>query len=242
MSEPYLGWTAAGGRRHLALMEGQKPRLEVVWKPAFEETSFYLDDEHVATVLKRDLKDGRILPLGDGSQLETRLRRDFFGFSLELARDGRPLPGSPGALKPPHKLAYRILYLLAGLSLGGSLVFFSRPEAELGRIHPGWVLASGFVYLVCGMYTHRRSATALVLGIVFFTGDGVRSVVEGILAGEALPWAGLFVRVVLLLGLIRGVRSTRLLPPKERSVPPWVELLLPLWPLEPGGGEKSPPP
>lgn len=223
MSEEHLGWSAVGGRRRFALLEGHEPRLEVVWKPAFEETSFYLDDELVASVLKRDLKDGRVLPLGDGSQLKARLRRDFFGFSLELARDGRPLPGSPGALKPPHRLAYRILYLLAGLNLGGGLVLLSRPEAQLGRIRPGWVLACGIVYLVCGMYTHRRFSAALVLGIVFLTGDGVRSVVEAILAEEALPWVGLFVRVVLLLGLIRGVRPTRLLPPKEVSVPPWVE-------------------
>lgn len=223
MSEPFLGWSTVGGRRRFPLLEGQKPRLEVVWKTAFEETSFYLDDQLVATVPKRELKDGRILPLGDGSQLETRLRRDFFGFSLELARDGRPLPGSPGALKPPHKLAYRILYLLAGLSLGGSLVLFNVSADQLGRVRPAWLLATGFVYLVCGMYTHRRFTAALVVGIVVLAGDGVRSVVEAILAGEAWSWAGLAFRVLMLVGMIRGVRPTRLLPPKERSVPPWVE-------------------
>lgn len=222
MSEASLGWTAVGGRRRLALAKGEEPRLEVVWKPAFEEASFYLDEELVATVAKRDLKDGRLLPLSDGSQLEARLRRDFFGFSLELERGGRPLPGSPGALKPPHQLAYRILYLLAGLNLGGSLVLFNLSAEQLGRIRPGWVLATGFVYLVCGMYAHRRFAAALIVGIVVYAGDGVRSVVEALLAGEALPWVGLAVRVLFLLGMIRGVRSTRLLPRKEKSVPPWL--------------------
>jgi len=222
VSETSAGWSATGGRRRLALAEEEEPRLEVVWKPAFEETSFYLDDEPVATVAKRDLKDGRLFSLADGSELRARLRRDYFGFSLELERAGRPLPGSPGALKPPHQLAYRILYLLAGLNLGGSLVLMNLSETQLGRLRPGWVLATGFVYLVCGMYTHRRSATALVVGIVVYAGDGVRSVVGALLAGEALPWVGLVFRVVLLLGMIRGVRSTRVLPPKERSVPPWL--------------------
>ncbi len=223
MSAAALGWSSAGGRRRFALAEGETPRLEVAWKPSFEVASFYLDEEPLATVAKRELKGGRSFPLADGSRLKVRLRRDHFGFSLGLERDGRPLPGSPGALKPPHQLAYRILYLLAGLNLGGSLVLFSLSEAQLGRIRPGWVLATGFVYLVLGLYAHRRSASALVAGIVVYAGGGVRSVAGALMAGEALPFVGLVVRVVLLVGMIRGVRSTRLLPPKERSVPPWVE-------------------
>ena len=170
---------------------------------------------------KRQLKDGRSFPLADGSLLKVRLRRDYFGSSLWLERDGRPLPGSPGELKPPHQLAYRILYLLAGIHLGGSLVLLGTPEAQLGRIRPDWVLLTGFVYLVLGLLAHRRSAAALVAGIVVYAGDGARNAISALLAEEAFPVLGLVLRLVLLVGMIRGVRATRLLPRKEKNVPPW---------------------
>ncbi len=224
MSDASTPWSAAGGSRRFALARGEEPRLTVDWKPRFETATFTVDDVVLATVAKRQLKDGRSFSLADGSELRVRLRRDYFSFSLDLARDGRPLPGSPGALKPPYQLAYRILYFLAGLNLGGSLVLFNLSQEQLGRIRPGWMLLSGSVYLVLGMSAHRRSAGALALGIAVFAGDGVRSVVEARLAGEGAPWWGLAFRGVLIWGMIRGISPTRLLPTKERSVPPWADL------------------
>ncbi len=126
-------------------------------------------------------------------------------------------------------------------------MFLSAASAEaLGRIRPGWVLLSGLAYLILGMLVHRRSAPALVVAVAVYAGDGVRSAFAATLVGEDVPLAGaivpltgaivplagaivpavgLLVRGVLIAGMIRGIRATRLLPPRDPRASPGMEAI-----------------
>lgn len=207
-----------------ALARGEDERLELRWEPGFQELTLLFDGDLLGTVSgKRELRAGQCFRLPDGTSLRIRLRKDYFGFSLEADRDGRPLPDSPGALRPPHRLAYRILYFLAGFHLGGGLFLTATPVDQLGRIRPSWVLLSGLVYLVLGGLVHRRSAPALITAVAVYAGDGIRNAVTALLAGDEVSVVGLLVRGILVAGMIRGIRATRLLPPRKALGAPSLE-------------------
>ncbi|MCP4662545.1 MAG: hypothetical protein GY856_44685 [bacterium] len=219
--------TSGERAKRLALARGEEERLELRWKPGFDELTLLLDGELLGTVpTKRELRVGRSFRLPDGTSLRIRLTKDFFGFSLELERDGRPLPDSPGALGPPHRLAYRILYFLAGFNLGGGLFLSVTSAEQLGRVRPGWVLLTGLLYLVLGVLVHRRSAPALVLAIAVYAGDGIRSAIAALPADDDVSVVGLLVRGVLVAGMIRGIRATRLLPPRNALASPGMKAIL----------------
>jgi len=208
--------------KRYALARGEDERLELSWAPGFEELTLLLDGKLLGTVpTKQELRAGRSFRLDDGTWLRVRLRKDYFGFSFEVERNGRPLPGSPGELRPRHRLAYRILYFLAGFNLGGGLFLSVTPVEQLGRIRPGWVLLTGLVYLILGGLVHRRSAPALVVAIAFYAGDGIRSAAATLVAGDDLSVTGLLIRGLLLVGMIQGLRATRLLPPRKYPPTPW---------------------
>ena len=204
-----------------ALERGGDERLELEWPSGFGSLVVRYDDTEIgrATTTK-ELKDGCRFTLPDGTLLGVRQRTDYFGRSLDIERDGRPLPGSPGALRGPHRLAYRALYLLAGFHLGGGLYLVAVPSTT-HHMHPLWVLALGGLYLAFGMATHRRLEWALIVAIVFYAADGARSVVAALLVGDDPSLRGIVLRLVVLAVMIWGIGPTRHLPRKERLVPPW---------------------
>lgn len=149
-----------------ALERGEDKSLEISWKGLYKNTEVRLKGNLIGVIPnKRELRTGRIFPLPDGTSLKVQ----FFTSGLQVLRNNKPLPGSP--FDPAYRLAnaFGVIYFIAGLNIVlGFLALFFQVEF-LQTLGFGIISAAiGFIFLVLGFFTQRRSRIALIAALIIY--------------------------------------------------------------------------
>jgi len=209
--------------KQFPLEPGGAPRLLVSWRGALKDLSFSLDGQPLAAFDdSKELKEGRRLALPDGSTLEVRVASPFGFPELLLTRDGEPVPGSSGDPAVRHAAAWHVVAAVAVLNVVVGLLVEATGADFLRGIGAGWPsVFAGLVYGGLAWLVRGRSIVALGIAIALFVVDGAFVLVSAAKAGGTPPIGGLFVRVFLLIPMIRGVPALRELarPHTRRATP-----------------------
>jgi len=203
------------------LEPGGAPRLGVSWRGGFKDLSVSFDGQPVAEFEgAKELKEGRPVPLPDGSTLEVRVASPFLLPELLLTRDGAPVPGSSGDPAVRHATAWQVIAAVAVLNVVVGVLVEATGADFLRGIGAGWPsVAAGVVYGILAWLARGRSIVALGIAIALFALDGVFVLVSAAQAGSN-PVSGLFVRVFLLVPMLRGLPALGELRRRPKQRPP----------------------
>jgi hypothetical protein len=196
-----------------ALESGGPERLEVSWKGVYKNFTIKLDDKVIGSLSgQKELKAGQDFTLPDGSVLHAQLIQKLSGAELQILRNGEPLPGSAADPEQRLKVAYGIVFFLAGLNivLGLIATLFQIEFLQAAGISIGSVVF-GLIFLALGFLVKRGSAIALLIAIVLFALDGVLGLVFAIMGGFNPSIAGIVARIILIIPMVQGVGAIRAL-------------------------------
>jgi hypothetical protein len=146
--------------------------------------------------------------LPDNSHVRVQLVAKLGSAELRVTRDGRPLPGSASDPTQRIKLAYGILFFIAGLNIILGLIGLITQSDFLAELGMGLgSVIFGLFFLGAAFFVMRHSKIALILAIVVFALDGLLGVVLTIAAGAAPAVGGLVARIFLFIPLVNGVKA-----------------------------------
>lgn len=171
-----------------------------------------LDGQEIGVIPdQKALRQGQTFTLPDGSVLEVKLVPQFTSVSLELRRDGQPLPGTSADPEQRLQGAYGILFLLGGINivLGLIAVFFQIAFLLMLGLNLISVIM-GCIWLTLGFFVRRRSLVALFLALGLYTLDGVLFLVSAVDMGLN-PTGGLFMRAIFFIAMAQGVSALKAL-------------------------------
>lgn len=199
--------------KNYALKTGEPERLEISWKGAWKNLTVRLDGSEIGSVANQEeLKAGKEFSLGDGSPLKIQLVRKLLTPELQLLRDGQPLPGSASDPTQRLRVAYRIVFFVAGLNIVLGFVtelfqisFLTELGLGLGSI------IFGVFFAVLGFFVKRRSMVALGAAVGLFLLDGILAVVLVAEEGGRPPVGGIIARLFLMVPMIQGFGAIRAL-------------------------------
>jgi hypothetical protein len=139
------------------------------------------------------------------------LKTPPFGRELWLSLDGRPIPRTAG--DPSQRLAqsYGLIYLVAGINvvLGAVATFLDLPLLkEMGLGWPSLLLGALFALLAVGVQL-RHSQVALAFAVGLLALDALVSIVGAMRGVAGSPAGGIFIRVLILIGMSRGFGAIR---------------------------------
>lgn len=208
-----------------ALESGGPRRLEISWGAFWRDFTIKLDGNPIGTISgQKELKAGREFTLPDDSILRIQLVQSSTSAvpDLEVLRNGEPLPGSASDPAQKLKLAYGMVFFVAGLNILLGLVAALLQIEFLQSLGVGVGSALfGVILLALGFFVKRRSAAALIAAIVLLALDGLLGIVLAVGQGYT-PTAGLVARVLFIIPMIQGVGAIRALkqqPPRESQAP-----------------------
>jgi hypothetical protein len=188
-----------------ALEEGGPKRLGVQWKAFWEDLTVQLDGVTIGAIPDRkQLSAGQEFQLPDGSTLKVQLARTLTSSELRVLRDGQPLPGSASAPETKLRLAYSVVFFIAGINIVLGLVasvFQIELLQSMGLGLASFIVGIGFTVL--GFLTRRRSTAALVVAIALFALDGVLGFIS------SLSPAYVIARLFLLVPMAQGIGAIR---------------------------------
>ncbi|MCB0259253.1 MAG: hypothetical protein KDI38_08320 [Calditrichaeota bacterium] len=194
-----------------ALETGGDERLELRWQFGWRNMRVTLDGVPVGEILTRKaLREGRTVPLPDGSELYLQLDNKWLGADLLIYRDGQPLPGS--VIDPRILLGnvYIVLFFIAVLFflLGAGAVLLQIDlfrEWGMGM----WAVHYSLIFFVLSVGVKKRSALALSLTVFLFLADGGLEVYYAAKYQLAPPVLGIFFRVILIIWVSQGFGAIR---------------------------------
>jgi hypothetical protein len=186
-------------------------RLELTWKVLWKDLNVRLDGESIGVIpTHRELTDGKEFTLPDQSILKVRLIDRFYLTDLQVLRDGQPLPGSASDPLARLRIAYILLYLIAGLNLALGLAAELFQFDFLLAMGMGPVsLVFGLVMLALAFFVQRRSRLALVLAMLILAVDGLIGVALALTQGYPPSIAGFVVRLLLIVAMFPGLGAIR---------------------------------
>jgi hypothetical protein len=206
-----------------SLEEGQPQELVLDWNYGWENLNIYLDGAHVGAVREQaSLISGQEFTLPDGARLKVQLVRAPLLPRLSVLHNSRPLPGSPTDPAVTIRISSEIILLIAAFNLLlGGLAVFTR-AAFLGAQGLGaHNLLLGLAFLGLGLWTRRRSGIALWSAIVLLLLEGMINVAVTVIAGGLPGFAGLLLRLLLLVYISQGAEALREIRlAKEKRLPP----------------------
>ena len=198
-------------KQKYALEERGEKRLEISWKALWKDTTIKLDGNPVGVIPnQKELTAGKTFKLPDGSKLSIQLVRKFSAAELQLLRNGQPLPGSATDPVFKHKLAYGVVYFIAGLNLVLGLVATLFQVEFLYTMGIGLPsILFGLVFLALGFFVMRLSTLALILASIIFALDGILGIVLTVAAGYSPGIVGIIARIFLLIPMVQGIGAIR---------------------------------
>ncbi len=207
-------------KKKYSLKEGESQRLEVSWKGNFKSFTVRFDENEIGMIANvKELKEGREFTLSDGSVLNFQLVSKFFGSELQVLNDGHPLPGSDSDPAVRLKIAYSMVFFIAGLNiLIGLITIFFQIEllSQLG-LGIGSIIFGAF-FLLFGFFVKRKSMIALGLAVGLFSLDSIFTIILPAIQqqeGYNPPTTGIIVRILFLIPMIRGFGAIRELKKKK---------------------------
>jgi len=189
-----------------AIEKGGPERLEISWKGSWKEFTIRLDGNEVGSISDLEqLREGQEFCLEDGSCLKVQLaRRTIFPY-LHILRDGRPLPSLGPEPAKRLSIAYKFIFLMAGVNLVTGLagVLFhtslpNLPPASLGSV------VIGCLFLLLGFFIMRRSIIALVIAMGIIALDLVFAVIFRQDLPRFFLIAAVIFRIFILLAIAQG--------------------------------------
>ncbi len=143
-----------------------------------------------------------------------QLQSKAFGTHLELLLDGEPLPGSATDPRMLVRTAGQILYVIAAINaLVAALVVFFDVQALVALVGEnglgGFVMA--VLYSVLGYFAMGGSVWAIGIATAIFALDGIAGLAMTVAAAGSPSIGGIFVRVLLVVHLVRAIPAARAL-------------------------------
>jgi hypothetical protein len=208
-----------------ALEKGQPKRLEIVTRFNFTGATIKLDGNEILEIPNGEaFRQGVVVSLPDGSQVNVMLKTSFMGTSLLVSRNGQPLPGSGADPMTKLKAAYGIIYLLAGANLLGGILAVLMENSFLSDLGLGWTtIITGLIYLVLGFFTQRKSKAALIIAISLYILDAVLMLYFSIVEAGSFPTGGLIIRVLFVIAMISGVKAIDEMKAEQKSAVPTIQ-------------------
>ncbi len=234
-------------KRKYALERSGDKSLEISWEGHWKNTQVRLNGNLIGAVPnKEELSAGQVFQLPDGSALKVQLANSRRGGGgdlgrstgpLQVLRNDKPLPGSSS--DPAAKLAqsFGIIYFIAGLNIVLGFIALILQVEFLKTLGFGIIsVAIGFIFLVLGFFTQRRSLIALIIALIIFSLDtvlvlysvpalfsgfntGNLALIGGILMGIAPLIGWIIIRIGFLMGMGQGVGAINEL---KKETPPTV--------------------
>jgi hypothetical protein len=206
-----------------ALEQGGPQRVEISWRGIWKDISVKVDGYLLGTIAnKKELQAGRQFMLPDGTVLSVQLVRKFSAVELQVLRNGYPLPGSASDPQQRLKIAYGILFFIAGLNIVlGLIAVLAAPPYLTDQLGIDWTtIGFGVVFLILGLLVRRRSMVALGFAVALFILSGIWSfyVITQNMPGHTPPVGGIIVRILFLVSLIQGFGAIRDLNESEQRV------------------------
>jgi len=186
--------------------------------------SVSVDGQDLGTIANQgELKQGRDFPLPQGGTLKVKLQTGL-NAELQVTKDGAPLPGSGSDPEERFKVAWGIIFFIAGLNALLGLVVLVFDITFLRNLGLGMSsLVTGVVYLGLGLWVKtQRSAVGLGIAIGLFALDGLFTLGATISAGGTPPMGGIIARILLVLPMLRGfsaIKELKALPPANLPTP-----------------------
>lgn len=154
------------GKVKYALERGGDKSLEISWKGRFTNTKVRLKGNLIGEIPnKKELMTGKIFQLPDETSLKVQLVKSEF----RVLQNDKPVPGSASDPITRLGLSFGVIYFIAGLNivLGFiSLIF----QVEFLQTQGFGIIsvAIGFIFLVLGFFTQRRSRIALTAAFIIY--------------------------------------------------------------------------
>jgi hypothetical protein len=204
-------------RKQYAFFRGGDKRLEISWRGLWSDVAVRLDGQVVGAIKnQRELRQGQVFALPDGSRLSVRLVSKLATHELQVTRNGEPLPGSDADPAQRHKLAYSILFFVAGLNIVLGLLALVLKSEFLSSLGIGYgSLIFGLLFLLAAVFVMERSQIALILAIIVFTLDALLGIVLVVTAGGSPAVGGVVARVFLFVPLVNGIKAIQQLKATE---------------------------
>lgn len=192
--------------RKFALTPGGPKRLTIAWKLFSNKREIWLDGKTIGEIPDRKtLKKGRAFRLPDGSKLTVRQTQKLGIDELQVLRNGVPLPDSDTDPERRVRVAYQIIFFLGGINLAYGIFLLLTGGTYTGGPE---LVATGLIYLALGFFVRRHSMVAMVLTILGFITDTLL-LVWLILNGGGLAFGAIFLRIFVVLYLLRGFVGLR---------------------------------
>jgi hypothetical protein len=191
--------------QRFALEPGGPKRVQVAWGMTWNKVRVSIDGAEVGTIAtKKELKAGVTFLLADGSTLGVRLG-GLLAPTIEVSRNGSPLPGSSADPAQRLRSAYGLLFLLGSFNIAvGTLatIITLGPLQALGI--DGTSAAIGAVYLLLGFLVRRRFAVALAVAMLVLSLDLIVTLVAAVSVAPAAFAGVFFARLWFILVMFRG--------------------------------------
>ena len=221
-------------KRKYALERGGDKSLEISWEGRWKNTEVRLNGNFIGAIPnQKELKTGRLFQLLDGTSLRVQLVNN----ELRVLRNDKPLAGSSS--DPAAKLAqsFGIIYFIAGLNIVLGFIALIFQVEFLQTLGFGIIsVAIGFIFLVLGFFTQRRSLIALMIALIIYCLDtvlvlysvlvissgfntGDLALIGGILMSIAPLIGWIIIRIGFLIGMGQGVGAINEL---KKETPPTV--------------------
>lgn len=193
-------------KQEFSFEKGGPKRLVLSWKGIWKNFTITLDGQEIGKMNgQKELKQGGEYTLPDGSTLKVQLVQKFSGAELKVMKDGEPLPGTASDPEQKIKVAYGLIFFIAGLNiLIGLLGLFLQSDFFFEM---GWGLYQmifGLVFLGLGFWARAKSSIALIIATVIFALDSVLILFSG---GSNFAW--ILVRVLLLIPIYQGIDAVK---------------------------------
>ena len=193
-------------KQEFSFEKGGPKRLVLSWKGVWKDFTITLDGQEIGKMNgQKELKQGGEYTLPDGSNLKVHLVQKYSGAELQILKDGEPLPGSASDPEQKFKVAYGIIFFIAGLNLLIGLlglVFQSDFFFEMG-----WGLYQmifGLVFLGLGFWARTKSSIALIIATAIFALDALLIFFSG---GFNFAW--ILIRVLLIIPMYQGIGAVK---------------------------------
>ncbi|MDT4966138.1 MAG: hypothetical protein QOJ64_875 [Acidobacteriota bacterium] len=212
--------------RKFSLDPGGPKRVEISWRGFWKEITVKVDGYVVGTIAdKKALIHGHQFALPDGSCLGVQLAKSFAAVQLRVTRNGQPLPGSDSDPSQQLKVAYGVIFFIAGLNIVlGLIAVLTDTQFLTGRYGIDWTtIVFGVVFLLLGFLVKGRSMVALAVAVALFLASGIWAIyiIGQAIPHESMPAGGIFMRIFLLIPMFKGFGAIRDLKASELQPRQW---------------------
>jgi hypothetical protein len=201
------------------LDEQKTQELILSWRGRWKDTTVTLNGHVIGSFQNFDhLKQGSVFHLQDGSTIAMHYSTERYAPGIRVDFNGRPVKGSSGDPEVKLKGIFGIAAFIGILSFVlGAIGEFGDVEM-LREMGIGWIsMVAGTVVAGLGYCVWKfRSVAALIIIIILLASDIIRTLIASVAANGRIGFGGTFLKVFLILALVRGFGAIREIKDAEK--------------------------